>query len=191
MDGEKMSTHSITFLDHISHLLSNLSLTSSLSNASDSPSTSEYILLLTPYLHTQPLHLEHITEPADPFESFGRSLSSRHTNIRHSPYVAAYGITELHKCLLDQAKGIIIVLCSAPKMKHVRLNQRLDGLMDQERFAKAISKHMIDELKMSVLRILVTIDVGTNIDEEYYDAVFNLKNWDELEKAANTLLNEN
>jgi hypothetical protein len=184
-----MSTESVTFIDHISHLLTNLSLASPLSNPSDPIPSAEYILLLTPYLHTQPLHLGH-DAPIDPFESFGRSLSTRHNRIRHAPYVAGYGIAELHKRLLDRTKGIIIVLCSAPTIKGVKMNQRLDGLMDQEQFATDILKYIKDELKSDLLRILVTIDVGRNTDAECYDALFKVKNWEELERAANTILDE-
>jgi hypothetical protein len=175
-----MSTRSTTVIDRLSNLLSDLSLASPPTSTSQSLSRGKYTLLLTPYLHIQPLHLKHITEPIDPFESFGRSLSYRYANIRHAPYVAGYGIAGLHKHLLDEAQSVIVVLCSTTTVKGVRSSQRLDRVEDQERFAEGVFRYITDKMEERVLRILLTIDVRIHVDMECYDEVFNLKSWDEL-----------
>src|ERR1700712_4102325 len=70
------------------------------------------VLLLTPYLHQPPPN----APPAlamDPFEPFGRELTEHHARIRHVPYVPKRGMIEMHRSLMREAGGVIVVMCEA------------------------------------------------------------------------------
>jgi hypothetical protein len=57
------------------------------------------ILLFTPVIipASQGLDFMQDSETADPFEVFGRALSTYHRRIRHVPYVASVGFTATHE----------------------------------------------------------------------------------------------
>ncbi|KAI5210434.1 hypothetical protein E4T39_00289 [Aureobasidium subglaciale] len=47
----------------------------------------------------------------DPFECLGRALSKRHARVRHVPFVAKVGLTDLHAAWIRNAGAIIVVNC--------------------------------------------------------------------------------
>jgi hypothetical protein len=47
----------------------------------------------------------------DPFEYLGRALSKRHARVRHVPFVAKVGLTDLHAAWMRKAGAIVVVNC--------------------------------------------------------------------------------
>ena len=92
------------------------------------PSTST-VLLFTPVLLPAGRG-KAITEslPVDPFEIFGRILSSYHKRIRHVPYVAKVGFTETHAAFVSQADVVITLICEpeADGFKHQSVSNQMD-----------------------------------------------------------------
>jgi hypothetical protein len=174
----------------ISHVLSNLNLNSEPTSPFDNLAPSEYLLLLTPYLHAPPPHHARLAVAMDPFEPFGRRLAGHHANIRHVPYVAKHGMVEVHEQLLDDAGGVIVIICQPPDMKGVSSKQRLDGLKYQERFAKEVAKYLENELGDEVPNVIVTIDAGSFKDAKKFDAAFELDDWEDLEDTADEVFGE-
>ncbi|KAL3427054.1 acetyltransferase [Phlyctema vagabunda] len=73
----------------------------------------DLLVLLTPVV----LPISH--DPADtkdPFESFGRSIASRHDKVRHVPYTQRNQITSTHLGFIKRAT--VIVLCLAHRHDH-------------------------------------------------------------------------
>ena len=62
----------------------------------------------------------------DPFEPFGRALSRHHKRIRHVPYVAKVGFTEIHDAFISQADAVITVVCEPERSKHESMSNQMD-----------------------------------------------------------------
>lgn len=119
----------------------------------------------------------------DPFETFGRDLNEYHANIRHVPYVPKYGMVDVHKELLSQAGGIIVLMCIPPSMKGY-LAERLDGSKYQKRFAKEVGRYV---RKLPVPTVLVTIGMTGVEESERFGGTLELDDWDDLEDAADRI----
>ena len=62
----------------------------------------------------------------DPFEVFGRALSQYHRRIRHVPYVAKAGFTEIHEAFISQADAVITVVCEPEHDKLQSMSNQMD-----------------------------------------------------------------
>lgn len=69
------------------------------------------ILLFTPVLTPARVEGASNWKDTDPFESFGRALSTYHKRIRHVPFLPKIGYTDTHSAFVSQSDAIIIVLC--------------------------------------------------------------------------------
>jgi len=167
----------------VTALLNNLSLQQQESCPFENVPETEAIILLTPYLQAPPPHISASAQSMDPFEPFGRSLTEYHSNIRHVPYVATYDMTDTHRHLLNNAGGVIVVVCEPPALAGVSSKQRVDGLKAQRRFAKAVGKYIGD-----MPSVLVTVELqDVKEGEKYYATIVELADWEELEDAANDI----
>jgi len=147
---------------------------------SEIPSTAN-VLLLTPYLH-QPLSNTPPTLAMDPFEPFGRELTEHHSRIRHVPYVPKRGMIDMHRSLMREAGGVIVVMCEVLPGSGAD-GEKLDGVKYQERFAKEAGK-MASRLEIPSMLVLVDLD-GIRI--KYYDGVVKCQDWEELEGVAGAI----
>jgi hypothetical protein len=147
--------------------------------------TSSYLLLLTPYLHNTPAGLPS-TSGIDPFEPFGRNLTQYHSNIRHVPYVAKYGIIDIHKQHIASAGGVIVLACPSSSSE-LEDNEVLDHIDDQIAFAEDASE-LIEEA--DVPGLLVTVG-SLNRDEQirFWGAHLQVNGWIELATAAERVYN--
>ena len=164
---------------NISSLLNRLSLSS---NPFQEVPSSSAVILLTPYLHVPPPHIQDSAQPMDPFEPFGRDLSEYHSNIRHVPYVPKYGMVDVHKELLSQAGAVIVVICKPPSMK--ASGERLDGSKYQKKFARDVGRYI---KKLQVPTVLVTIGMAGVEESERYGDTLELDGWDDLDEAASRI----
>ncbi|KAK6004055.1 hypothetical protein QM012_008905 [Aureobasidium pullulans] len=88
---------------HPSHVRFMQSSSSSLQTLSTLP-TDQFIVLFTPAIPST-------DGQEDPFECLGRSLSKWHSRIRHVPFVAKVGLTDLHVAWIRRAGAIVVVNC--------------------------------------------------------------------------------
>jgi hypothetical protein len=142
--------------------------------------SSSSLVLLSPYLHFPPPHVQHSAQPIDPFEPFGRALSQYHANIRHVPYVPKYGMIRVHKDLLRQAGGIIVVICKPPSTGATS-GERLDGEWYQRKFARHVAKHA---KKLQVPTMLVVVGLDGAEESKRYSDTLELEGWEDLVDAA-------
>ncbi|KEQ99216.1 hypothetical protein AUEXF2481DRAFT_36535 [Aureobasidium subglaciale EXF-2481] len=84
------------------------SSSSSLKTLSGLP-TDQLVILLTPAIPSTDGN-------EDPFECLGRALSKRHARVRHVPFVAKVGLTDLHAAWIRKAGAIIVVNCDPTLM---------------------------------------------------------------------------
>ncbi|KAF2182815.1 hypothetical protein K469DRAFT_585353 [Zopfia rhizophila CBS 207.26] len=125
----------------------------------------EYIILFTPVVPHPPS--TELDLNMDPFEPLGRSLSRRHSRIRHVPYVPSKGMTQTHIDFLRAAGAVVVVVCTTQNIAP----QNAHGYDEQTRFARDVS-HRIQQDKSlaSVPRLLVLITDGPNT-QLHYDGV--------------------
>ncbi|KAF3021519.1 hypothetical protein E8E14_012171 [Neopestalotiopsis sp. 37M] len=69
----------------------------------------DLLILLSPVV--APLARDSVV--SDPFEPLGRALAARHAWVRHVPYTANRGITEVHATFIKKAKVIIFVIAGS------------------------------------------------------------------------------
>lgn len=62
----------------------------------------------------------------DPFESFGRALSTYHKRIRHVPFLPKTGYTDTHAAFLSQSDAIIVVICESTYEKDECMRCQMD-----------------------------------------------------------------
>ncbi|KAF2194738.1 hypothetical protein K469DRAFT_546677 [Zopfia rhizophila CBS 207.26] len=125
----------------------------------------EYIILFTPVV-PHPLSTE-LDLNMDPFEPLGRSLSRRHSRIRHVPYVPSKGMTQTHIDFLRTAGAVVVVVCTTQNIA----TQNTHRYNEQTGFARDISHRVEqDESLASVPLLLVLITDGLNM-QPHYDGV--------------------
>lgn len=97
--------------------------------------TDRLIVLFTPAIPLTDAHKrEHGSE--DPFECFGRALSKRHARVRHVPFVAKVGLTDLHVAWIRRAAAIVVVTCEPTLPADANDNSNMSG---QVKFAADVS----------------------------------------------------
>ena len=111
----------------------------------------------------------------DPFEVFGRALSTYHAQIRHVPYVAKVGFTDTHDQFIDEADAVITVVCEPESDKSASATNQLDFA---EIALDALEDKETDEITPFVLvqcgadehRLPVDGVFGNLIESQTYDA---------------------
>lgn len=89
------------------------------------------ILLLTPVIVPAGNAETYREDPhSDPFEQFGKALSKHHKRIRHVPYLATVGLTEIHKAFIDEADAMITMVCEPCHGKLESLEWQMDFAED-------------------------------------------------------------
>jgi hypothetical protein len=142
-------------------------------------SSSSYLLLLTPYLHSPPVSL--ISSPGtDPFERFGRRLIRYHSNIRHVPYVAGHGMVDIHRVSIEHAGGVIVAICDSSSST-VHGNERLDLETDQIAFAEEVSG-FIEEAGVPALLVSVGLSLTSRL--HFAGDYLAIGDWAGVETAA-------
>lgn len=124
------------------------------------------ILLFTPVIVPagQKMDLMLDTETMDPFEAFGRALSSYHRRIRHVPYVAKVGFTATHEAFVSQADAVITVVCEPEIDKHRSVSNQMD-------FAEA-ALDCLESKEANAANALVLLCCGANEYRLPIDASF-------------------
>lgn len=124
------------------------------------------ILLFTPVVIPagQSLELMRDSETMDPFETFGRALSTYHRRIRHVPYVAKIGFTPTHEAFVSQADAVITVVCEPEIEKHPSISKQLD-------FAEA-ALDCLEMKEANAANALVLVQCGANEYRLPVDASF-------------------
>lgn len=84
------------------------------------------IVLFTPAL---PLASGRTRENAaeDPFECLGRAISRRHSRVRHVPFVARVGLTDLHLAWMRRASAIIVTNCDPSLLADTKDNGNMSS----------------------------------------------------------------
>lgn len=72
----------------------------------------------------------------DPFEVLGRALSKRHARVRHVPFVAKVGLTDLHAAWVRKAGAIIVVNCDPALLIDTKATGNMSS---QTKFAAQVS----------------------------------------------------
>lgn len=125
------------------------------------------ILLFTPVIIPAGQRLEdimHDSETVDPFEAFGRALSTYHRRIRHVPYVAKVGFTGTHEAFVSQADAVITVVCEPEVEKHRSVSNQMD-------FAEA-TLDSLEGMEANASSALVLVQCGANEYRLPVDASF-------------------
>ena len=105
-------------------------------------------------------------ETVDPFDGFGRALSTYHRRIRHVPYVASKGFAQTHEVFISQADAVITFVCE-PELeaeKGCSISKQMD-------FAEAA----LDSLEMkeaNAADALMLVQCGANEYRLPVDATF-------------------
>ena len=108
----------------------------------------------------------------DPFEVFGKALSTYHRCIRHVPYVAQKGFTETHEGFISEADAVITVVCEPNYDKYDQPDyDKYDSMTYQMNFAEDVVDAL--ERKDSELpNALVLVQCGANQYRLPVDAIF-------------------
>jgi hypothetical protein len=113
---------------------------------------------------TQKLTFMRETETMDPFEAFGRALSTYHRRIRHVPYVAKVGFTATHEAFVSESDAVITVVCE-PDIDKDR------SVSDQMNFAEA-TLDSLERKEACAANALVLVQCGANQYRLPVDATF-------------------
>lgn len=128
--------------------------------------SSSLVLLLTPVL--APAHADKSEAAAtatDPFESFGRELSSLHRRLRHVPYVPKIGMTDTHVAFIEQAAAVIVVVCETADSDD-------EALELQQSFANDVLAQQKDDDDAEVPFVFVRFDHSADdFDDDNYKNV--------------------
>jgi len=142
------------------------------------------ILLLTPYLHLPPTAASGpmtAEEPhMDPFEPFGRLLCRFHNRIRHMPYVAKRGLIDAHREMIDEARGVLVVICDSSASAAYDRGRRQDLVQDQEAFARQVGDTLAVQGKPCGLVVVSLESAG----KTHFGSRVDVKSWKELEASA-------
>lgn len=111
----------------------------------------EYIILFTPVV-PHPAATE-LSLDMDPFEPLGRSLSRRHSRIRHVPYVPSKGMTSTHVDFLRSAGSVVVVVCSTEQLA----SQDQYGYNDQTKFAKDVAQRIEQERLLTTVPLILLL----------------------------------
>ncbi|KAF2202315.1 hypothetical protein GQ43DRAFT_430874 [Delitschia confertaspora ATCC 74209] len=123
----------------------------------------EYIILFTPVV-PHPAGTE-LRLDMDPFEPLGRSLSRRHSRIRHVPYVPSRGLTQTHLDFLRSAGSVIMVVCAMEYLS----SQDMYGYSDQTQFAQDITRQIEQDrslVSVPILLLLITNSQGNLLHQD-------------------------
>ena len=104
------------------------SSSSSLQTLSSLP-TDQLVVLFTPAIPSA-------DGQEDPFECLGRSLSKRHARVRHVPFVAKVGLTDLHAAWIRKAGAVIVVNCDPALLIDTKTNSNMPS---QTKFATQVA----------------------------------------------------
>jgi len=104
------------------------SSSSSLQTLSSLP-TDQLVVLFTPAIPSASGH-------EDPFECLGRSLSKRHARVRHVPFVAKVGLTDLHAAWIRKAGAVVVVNCDPALLIDTKTNSNMPS---QTKFATQVA----------------------------------------------------
>lgn len=80
--------------------------------------TDQFIVLFTPAIPST-------DGQEDPFECLGRSLSKWHSRVRHVPFVAKVGLTDLHVAWIRKAGAVVVVNCDPTLLVDTKTNNNM------------------------------------------------------------------
>ena len=145
------------------------------------------ILLLTPVIKLA----ERVKGPPDgetidPFEAFGRALSQHHRRIRHVPFVAKIGFTDIHETFISQADAVITVVCEPEEGKSQSMEYQMDfaeAALDSLESKEANASHAMilvqcgdDEFRPPVdggfMNVIESTEYNARIAEHVAHAIF-------------------
>lgn len=147
--------------------------------------TDRFIVLFTPAIPST-------DSQEDPFECFGRSLSKWHSRIRHVPFVAKVGLTDLHVAWIRKAGAIVVVNCDPTLLIDTKTNNNMPC---QAKFATQAENILHDvrggsQVPLSGVYISPCSASPTNTSG--YDNVVVCSSYSEaiMEKAASMLMSQ-
>jgi hypothetical protein len=126
----------------------------------------------------------------DPFECLGRSLSKRHSRVRHVPFVTKVGLTDLHAAWIRKAGAVVVVNCDPTLLVDTKTNNNMPF---QTRFATQVADtlHSIPgDSQTPLCSVYISSSVASPSDTRGYDNVVVCSSYSaaNLEKAASMLM---
>jgi hypothetical protein len=139
------------------------SSSSSLQTLSSLP-TDQLIILFTPAIPSTDGH-------EDPFETLGRSFSKWHARVRHVPFVAKVGLTDLHVAWIRKSGAIVVVNCDPALLMNSKTNTNMPS---QSKFTAQVAAVLRDNCGGSQVP-LSSVCIGPSVvppaDTSGYDNV--------------------
>lgn len=145
--------------------------------------TDQLVVLFTPAIPSA-------DGPEDPFECLGRSLSKRHARVRHVPFVAKVGLTDLHAAWIRKAGAVVVVNCDPALLIDTKTNSNMPS---QTKFAAQVADilHSIQGGSQTPLcSVYISPSVASPANSSGYDNVVVCSSYSvaNMEKAASMLL---
>ncbi|KAI4718904.1 hypothetical protein E4T48_04834 [Aureobasidium sp. EXF-10727] len=146
-------------------------------------STDQLIVLFTPAIPST-------DGQEDPFECLGRSLSKWHARIRHVPFVAKVGLTDLHAAWIRKAGAIVVVNCDPTLLIDTKANSNMPC---QTKFAAQVAEILHNArggAQVPLSGVYVSTSIASPADTSNYDNVVVCSSYSAavMEKAASMLM---
>jgi hypothetical protein len=158
------------------------SCSSSLQTLSSLP-TDQLVVLFTPAIPSADGH-------EDPFECLGRSLSKRHARVRHVPFVARVGLTDLHAAWIRKAGAVVVVNCDPALLVDTKTSSNMPC---QTKFATQVAdvlRSIQGGSKPPLCSVYISPSVASPANPNGYDNVVLCSSYSVaiMEKAASMLM---
>ena len=145
--------------------------------------TDQLVVLFTPAIPSADSH-------EDPFECLGRSLSKRHARIRHVPFVAKVGLTDLHAAWIRKAGAVVVVNCDPALLIDTKTNSNMPSQM---KFATQVADvlHSIRGGQQTPLcSVYISPSIASPANPTSYDNVVVCSSYSvaNMDKAASMLM---
>ncbi|CAD0092985.1 unnamed protein product [Aureobasidium vineae] len=145
--------------------------------------TDQLIVLFTPAIPSADGH-------EDPFECLGRSLSKWHARIRHVPFVAKVGLTDLHAAWIRKAGAIVVVNCDPTLLIDTKTNSNMPC---QTKFASQVVEVLHNTRggsQVPLSSVYISTSVASPSDTSSFDNVVVCSSYSAatMEKAASMLM---
>jgi hypothetical protein len=126
----------------------------------------------------------------DPFECLGRSLSKRHSRVRHVPFVTKVGLTDLHAAWIRKAGAVVVVNCDPTLLVDTKTNSNMPF---QTKFATQVAdtlRSIPGGSQTPLCNVYISASVAPPTDTRGYDNVVVCSSYSaaNLEKAASMLM---
>jgi hypothetical protein len=145
--------------------------------------TDQIVVLFTPAIPSSDGH-------EDPFECLGRSLSKRHSRVRHVPFVTKVGLTDLHAAWIRKAGAVVVVNCDPSLLIDTKTNSNMPF---QTKFATQVADILHDlpgDSQIPLSSVYVSPSVAPPANTRGYDNVVVCSSYSaaNMEKAASMLM---